>query len=127
MTAFLAIALVTILFLGALPGPISAQTLDRESLIGEWAGTWQNLSPDAAVVRGQYYLTIKKIEDTRVFCRLLFTNPRGNFEREFVATLDGNRLRWGGPRPTEFTVEGNEMRGVGGGDAGPFEIKLTRK
>ena len=126
MPSLFTIAFGITLLLG-LSGSLSAQTFDPQSLVGEWSGTWQNLGPDAATARGQYRLTIKKVEDTRVFCRLYFTNPRGNFERDIVATLDGNRLRWGGPRPTEFTVEGKVMRGAGGGDAGSFEINLKKQ
>lgn len=126
MTAVFAMALGAILLLGAMPDPVSAQT-NPQSLIGEWAGTWNNLGPDAATWNGQYFLTIKSIQGTQASVRLYFTTPRGNFEREFFGSVDGNRLRWGGPRPTEFTVEGNEMRGMGGGDAGPFEIRLKKK
>lgn len=127
MTTVFAIALAVAILAGATPDPLRAQAFDPQSLIGEWAGTWNNLGPDAATARGQYRLTIKKVEGGKVFCHLYFTNPSGNFERDIVATLDGNRLRWGGPRPTEFTVEGNDMRGIGGGDVGRFEITLKKK
>ncbi|HEU5305399.1 MAG TPA: hypothetical protein VFU40_12195 [Gemmatimonadales bacterium] len=130
MTTLLAIALGAILFLGSMSGSLGAQTpLDPKALIGEWSGTWQSTGPDAATVKGQYTLTIKNIEGTRAYCDVFTTGPRGRTEGQPIATLQGNRLSWGGQFATEFTISGTDMNGSrqGGPGGGPVEIKLKKK
>jgi hypothetical protein len=127
MMTVLAFVLSVVLVVGAIPGTVSGQTLDPQSLISEWSGTWQSTGPDTAAYRGQYVLTIKRIEGAKVFCHVFVTNPRGNSQGEPVATLAGNRLSWGGQFPTEFTVSGTEMRGSRQGGPAPLEITLKKK
>jgi hypothetical protein len=127
MTTVFAITLSIVLALGVIPGQVIGETIDPQSLIGEWVGVWQNTGPDAATYRGQYILTIKRVEGTKVFCHISSTSSRGSSQGEPVATLAGNRLSWGGKFPTEFTVSGTEMRGIRQGSLAPIEITLKKK
>lgn len=103
---------LTALFLVAVPLSWSDDS-DRLSLVGEWQGSWK--LQQASGVRGQYYLTIKKVEGNTASGRVEFTgsgNPWFNFE----GTLTDNTLRYivedsGGRREVEITFTGNTLTG----------------
>lgn len=90
--------------------PVTPQTLDPQSIIGEWQGNW--VDPRERNNTGSYFMTIKKVEGSKVFTRLYIVGRRA-FEGDREATLSGNTLTFEtGANKAEFTIEGNQMRGV---------------
>jgi hypothetical protein len=51
-----------------------------------------------------------------------------SMQHKLLGTLDGNRLTFGGPNPTEFLVEGNQMKGSSQGSprGNPWDITLMK-
>jgi hypothetical protein len=67
-----------------LVGLVTAQAVDPQSLVGEWAGTWNSQSAEPANMSGAYSLTIKKVEDAKVFARLHSVSPGRNVDADVV-------------------------------------------
>jgi hypothetical protein len=108
--------------------PVAPQTLDPQSIIGEWGGRW--VDPRDPGNTGSYFMTIKKIEGNKIFTRLHLVG-RGSFEGDREATLSGNTLtietRF---NKAEFTIEGDQMRGTTRNLSTGFvsqEISLVKK
>ncbi len=103
---------LTALFLVAVPLSWSDDS-DSPVTVGEWKGSWK--SPRFSNIRGDWYLTIKKVEGNTAWGRVEFTgtsNPWYNFE----VTFTDNTLRFiredsGGRRQIEMTFTGNTVTG----------------
>jgi len=93
----------------------SQAPLDRQSLVGEWSGSWKN--KNLPHINGKYYLTIEKVEVDKVYGQVEVSGPQ-TAQFKLLGTLDGNRLTSGGPNPTEFLIEGNQMKGSSQGRRG---------
>ena len=101
--------------LTAAPAAVWAQAaVDPQSLVGEWNGSW--VEKHRAIAKGQYSLTIEKVEGNKVHGRGEIRAGRTS-EFKFVGTLEGNRLTFGRDTKTEFTIEGTQMRGSSEGRA----------
>ena len=85
----------------------SQAPLDGQSLVGEWSGSWRN--KNAGHISGQYLLTIERVEGRQVHGQVEITGPQ-NAQFRLLGTLDGNRLTFSGPNPTEFLIEGKQIR-----------------
>ena len=103
----------------------SQAPLDGQSLVGEWSGSWRN--KNLGHVSGQYLLTIERVEGRQVYGQVEITGPQ-NAQFKVLGTLEGNRLRFGGPNPTEFLIEGKLMKGSsrGASRGNPWDITLTK-
>jgi hypothetical protein len=103
----------------------SQAPLDGQSLVGEWSGSWRN--KNLGHVSGQYLLTIERVEGRRVHGQVEITGPQ-NAQFRLLGTLDGNRLTFSGPNPTEFLIEGKQMKGSSQGATrgNPWDITLTK-
>jgi hypothetical protein len=93
----------------------SQAPLDPQSLIGDWNGSWTNKK--AQGVNGQYHLMIEQVNGKKVYGQVEFSGPQ-TAQFKLLGTLDGNRLTFGGPNPTEFLIEGNQMKGSSQGRLG---------
>jgi len=91
-------------------GETQAPAVAPQSLVGEWVGSWQG--KHTTKWRGQWNMTIVKVEGRRVFGHVLIDGRQRGERREFdfVGSLEGNRLSWG--KHSELTVSGDEMRGT---------------
>src|SRR5215813_5590514 len=92
-----------------------AQTVDPQSLVGQWAGTWAMANEPG--VQGTHNMTISKVGGNQVYGhvdRIGFGRAVATAHFDFVGTLDGDRLTFAGPAHTvELTVSGTNMRGTG--------------
>jgi hypothetical protein len=103
----------------------SQAPLDPQSLIGDWNGSWTNKK--AQGVNGQYHLRIEQVNGNKVYGQVEFSGPQ-TAQFKLLGTLDGNRLTFGGPNPTEFLIEGNQMKGSSQGAprGNPWDITLMK-
>ena len=103
----------------------SQAPLDRQSLVGEWSGSWKN--KNLPHINGKYYLTIEKVEVDKVYGQVEVSGPQ-TAQFKLLGTLDGNRLTFGGPNPTEFLIEGNQMKesSQGAPRGNPWDITLMK-
>ena len=92
-----------------------AQTVDPQSLVGQWAGTWAMANEPG--VQGTHNMTISKVEGNQVYGhvdRIGFGRAVATAHFDFIGTLDGDRLTFTGPAHTvELTISGTNMRGTG--------------
>jgi hypothetical protein len=93
----------------------SSQTLDPQSLVGEWKGTWTRVRGNPHLsghkeYSGWYYLTIERVEGNQVYGRGEYA-ARTAESFNFQGTLDGNRLRFGKNVVTELQITDNHMEG----------------
>jgi hypothetical protein len=84
------------------PTSIWSQTIDSQSLVGAWEGTWPPRVGEAGV-GGQYYLTIDRVDGNKVYGSGHVTGRR-TADFKFVGTLDGNRLTYGTATRTELEL-----------------------
>ena len=108
--------------------PVSAWSqapLDPQSLIGDWNGSWTNKKVQG--VNGQYHLRIEQVSGNTVYGHVEISGPQ-SAQFRLLGTLDGNRLTFGGPNPTEFLIEGNQMKGnsQGAPRSNPWDITLMK-
>jgi hypothetical protein len=107
-----------------------AQTVDPQSLVGEWVGTWTMGSE--AMVKADYNMTVTKVEGNQVHGRV----ERAGWGRQapasfdFVGTLEGDKLVLAGPtHPGEFTIYktnyGTQMNGTSL-ESIRFNISMTK-
>jgi hypothetical protein len=90
------------------PPEALAQTVDPQSLVGEWEGTWSGVS--ARDVQGTFRMTVTKVERSQVHGRI----EREGWGRQvaparfdFVGTLEGNKLVFTFPgNSVELTISG---------------------
>jgi|SRR5215470_4087614 len=100
-----------------------AQSIDPQSLAGEWRGQAVRAERGQS---GPYNLTIVKVEGDRVSLRI----ERSGRTSNAVGTLKGNTLTYGGGQgTTELTISdnGKEMRGTWAGSGGRANISLTKQ
>ena len=91
--------------------------IDPSTLIGRWSGSW--VGAHQARRNGQYYLTIERIENGKVYGHREIVG-RNDTEGKITGRLSGNRLTFS---KIELTIDGNAMRG-----AGPdYTITLTKE
>ena len=95
--------------------PALAQTVDPQSLVGQWAGTWAMTNEPG--IQGTHNMTISKVDGNQVFGhvdRIGVGRAVATVHFDFVGTLDGDRLTFAGPAHTvELTISGTDMRGTG--------------
>jgi hypothetical protein len=109
------VSIACFFILTAVPAAAWAQAAaDPQSLVGEWTGSWVDKREGKS--KGQYSLTIEKVEGNRVQGRVEVSADRTS-EFKFVGTLEGNRLTFGRDTKTELTIEGTQMRGSSEGRA----------
>jgi hypothetical protein len=89
-----------------------AQTVDPQSLVGVWEGTWVGASVRDA--QGTLNMAVTKVEGNQVhgrFERMGWANRQVRFD--FVGTLEGDKLVFSGPANiVELTISGTQMRGT---------------
>ena len=94
---------------------VSAQTVDPQSLVGEWVGNWS--SPTEASFQGTHSVTITKVEGNQVhghLDRIGSGRLVSTAHADFVGTLEGDKLAFAVPgNSIELTVSGTTMRGTG--------------
>ena len=122
-----------VLLLGLVPFSVQAQTVDPQSLIGEWRGAWAWTNNPS--VNGQYYMTITKVEGDKVYGRVerggLPAAYRAVANFNFAGTLSGYVLTFVVCAPagkTELTISdgGKEML-VQGYGTNRVDISLSKK
>lgn len=119
---FLALALSA-----GLNSMVEAQTLDPQSLLGEWQGSWSG--SNAPGRGGQYNMSIRTVEGNRVRGRVERSNVAAGITPDFnfIGTVTGNVLKFqGGPTTTELTIDGDQMRGQMYGTA-RMDISLSKR
>jgi hypothetical protein len=97
--------------------------VDPQSLVGEWTGSWVDKREGKS--KGQYSLTIEKVEGNQVHGRGE-VSARRTSEFKFVGTLEGNRLTFGRDTKTVFTIEGTQMRGSSEGPVAARNISINK-
>jgi len=67
------------------------------------------------------------VEGRQVHGQVEITGPQ-SAQYKVLGTLDGNRLTFSGPNPTEFLIEGKQMKGSSQGAprGNPWDITLTK-
>ena len=85
--------------------------------MGEWSGSWRN--KNLGDINGQYHLTIERVEGNKVYGQIEISGPQ-NAQFKLLDRLEGNRLTFSGPNPTEFLIEGNQMKGSSQGAPQPL-------
>ena len=101
----------------ALPRAL-AQSVDPQSLVGEWVGTW-TMGSEAAV-KADYTMTIVKVEGNQVHGRVEragWGSRLAPASFDFVGTLEGDKLVLAdSTHPGEFTIYktsyGTQMQGA---------------
>lgn len=125
--------IVVVVGLGALAE--EQPSIDPQSLVGEWVGSWtQARAIGAAPAGGSYRMTIRRVARSKVFGHLEISKRR-ILELDFVGTLEGNRLTYGRTELTIHVVDNlMEMRGSsqGGtpaalGNTLPIDIVLSKE
>jgi len=114
-------ALALVLRLGILGA--EAQSIDPQSLTGEWQGQAVRAERGQS---GPYNLTVVKVEGDRVSLQI----ERSGRTSKAIGTLKGKTLTYGGGQgETELTISdnGKEMRGTWTGSGGRANISLTKK
>jgi hypothetical protein len=103
----------------------SQAPLDPQSLVGDWSGSWTNKTLSGA--NGRYHLTIEQVRGNKVYGNVVISGQR-TVQYKIDGTLDGNRLTFGTQNPTQFLIEGKQMRGSAQGSptGHPLEIALTK-
>ena len=78
------------------------------SVVGKWSGEWITVQ-GGVERRGNYYLTIEKVEGNQVFGKGQIVDGKAT---DFIVkgTIDGNRFSWA---TVVLTVDGNIMYGRG--------------
>lgn len=100
-----AVGIVALAHLAAFAAPPTGP-----SIVGEWRGHWA--SRRDLGVSGRYFMTIKKIEGSRVFTRLYIVGV-ATFEGDREATLSGKTLTFVTPSSeAAFTIEDSWMHGT---------------
>ena len=115
------------LLIGA-PGQGRAQSLDPQSLLGEWVGTWAG---KLASANGPYRLTVEAVDGDKVRGHVDTTGStrQQNAPVTFPirGVLRGNHLTYGTKNyEVDLEVNGSEMRGTWTGLA-HRDITLTKK
>jgi hypothetical protein len=103
---------------------VMAQNVDPQSLVGQWNGNWTEKSESK--VNGPYYITIERVEGSKVFGRGEVHSRSGKTEFQFVGTLQGNRLTYGRDNVTDLTIDGNRMEGTAIGRTN-WRVKLNKQ
>ena len=105
------------------------ETIDPQSLVGEWTGSWTNqqFSGRGDLGKGDYILTIERVEGNQVYGRGKIRGPKGTNEFDVVGTLDGNQLRYGKQPVTKLLIRKGEMTGTSEGRLGRDIILYQRK
>jgi hypothetical protein len=108
-----------------LAGGARAQEIDPKYLLGEWQGQWVLASQRG--LSGPFFMTIKKVEDGKVFGRVERPGARVTpADFDFVGTLAGNVLSFGSAARSEFIVDGKQMRGFMLG-ASRVDVELQKR
>jgi hypothetical protein len=114
--------LASIVGVAALAVPVwSQETIDPQSVVGVWTGSWTNRqwSGRSAGGTGDYTLTLERVEGSQVYGRGTFYGPKGTNEFDVVGTLDGNRLTYGKKPVTKLLIQKGSMTGT-------WEGQITR-
>ena len=82
---------------------------DPQSLVGDWWGSWRARAQKG---RGDYALTIERVEGAQVHGRAKATGPwKADFE--FTGRIDGKKLTFGREdAATELVIDGKRMFGA---------------
>ncbi len=91
-----------------------AQSLDPQSLIGDWVGTWQG---KLASTSGPYRLVIERVNGTKVNGHVETTGGRSKQDApvsfRIAGEVKGNHLTYGTKNyQVDLEVNGSEMRGT---------------
>jgi hypothetical protein len=105
--------LAMLLVLTIVPTPSAwsqAPSLDPQSLVGEWSGSWTTAGAVQSTRSGRYYLTIEKVVGDKVHGTGR-VEGRGGRDFNFLGTLAGDHLKFGEANVADLVVSGNQMRG----------------
>jgi hypothetical protein len=104
--------------------PAFSQSLDPQSLIGEWNGKWSNVGRgEARDFSGYYSLTIERVEGNQVYGSGEYASKSVQ-SFKFKGVLDGNHLRFGKNVVTDLEIMNDKMEGSATNGA---KLSLTKK
>jgi hypothetical protein len=107
-------------------GRPQAMSVDPQSLVGSWVGTWTETGRRA--LTGPYFLKIEKVEGDQVFGTGELRGRRVTVPPfRVTGTLSGKSLTYGTRVRTEMTVEGDRMTGKTTGANDDVTITLTKE
>jgi len=99
---------------GFAPPEALAQSVDPQSLVGEWRGTYHGVSE--RLIQGTLNVTVTKVEGNQVHGRVEregFGKAVSPARVDFVGTLEGDKLVITFPgNSVESTISGTQMRGT---------------
>jgi hypothetical protein len=98
------------LLVASFASPVWSQSSpDPQSLVGDWWGSWRARAQKG---RGDYALTIERVEGEQVYGRAKTTGPwKADFE--FTGRIEGKKLKFGREdAATELVIDGNRMFGA---------------
>ena len=97
-------------------------SVDPQSLIGEWQGTWKGRAGNRET-SGGYTLTVERVDGDKVSLKVLSVEQKAREERSVEGKLNGNVLTYG---PVELTIDGTTMRGKSSAGRGR-DIELMKR
>ena len=104
--------------------PAFSQSLDPQSLVGEWTGKWTRVRGAAGrEFSGFYNLTIERIEGNQVYGGGEYASKAVK-SFKFQGALDGNHLKFGKDVVTELEITNYQMEGKTSDGA---KLSLTKK
>ena len=109
-------------------GPSAAQ-IDPQSLVGLWEGTYEVRQRGGPSTSGSIVITIRKVENGKVYIRSETMGARTNPAIEYVSNLTPTGYSHTTPAGHTSTtvVEGDKMRFTSMTSTGPLTANLAKK
>ena len=105
--------------------PISAQTFDPQSLVGEWAGDW--VTRAERQFTGQISMSITRVAGGKVYLESSWSGARTVPPTKLVGNVTDQGFTIPGPQfLTTYTLTGDRLTGVTG-PGGTTSVSMTRK
>lgn len=103
--------------------PAFSQSLDPQSLVGEWNGHWTRSLKGGRETSGGYSLRIERVEGNQVYGEGDYAT-KSEQAFKFQGTLTGNHLTFGKNIVTDMEITNDQMEGKATNGA---KISLTKK
>ncbi len=118
-------ALVFFALVVFLVAPVSGQTIDPQSLIGEWAGDWA--ARQERGFTGQISMSISRVAGGKVYGEFSMSGARSVPPTKVVGDLTAQGFTITGPQfVSTYALTGDRLTGISG-PGGTTSISMTRK
>jgi hypothetical protein len=118
-------ALVLCILVVFLAAPLSAQTFDPQSLVGEWAGDWATRAERQFT--GQISMSISRVAGGKVYIESAWSGARTVPPTKLVGNVTADGFTIPGPQfLTTYTLTGDRLTGITG-PGGTTSVSMPRK